>query len=113
MKKNIIAFLLFFAVITFGGGYNLVAQRENKIDIEHLMDGTYRLQINMHGFQFEDNDTYSYYDSKWQKHIVDKKGNDKTVERTQEERIEGAQFLEQAGKNKAYIKENNLFVNKN
>ncbi|MBR1774239.1 MAG: DPP IV N-terminal domain-containing protein [Bacteroidales bacterium] len=100
----VIASFLFVVSISFA---------QNKLDIEHLMDGTYRLKINVYQPRFEDNDTYSYYDNEWQKHIVDKKGNDKIVERTQEEQIEGAQFLEQVGKNKAYIKDNNLFVNKN
>ncbi len=106
MKKCFFIVALFFVTITIGFA-------QNKLDIEHLMDGTYRMKINVYSPQFEDNDSYSYYDSKWQKHIVDKKGNDKIVEDKKEEPIKDAKFLETTGNKKAYIKENNLFVNDN
>ena len=106
MKKITVIAAVFVAALS------LNTNAQNKLDIEHLMDGTYRLKINVHQPKFEDNGSYSYYDNKWQKHVVDKNGNDKTVEQPQQETIEGALFTEQSGNNKAYIKDNNLFINK-
>ena len=98
MKKITVIAAVFVAALS------LNTNAQNKLDIEHLMDGTYRLKINVHQPKFEDNGSYSYYDNKWQKHVVDKNGNDKTVEQPQQETIEGALFTEQSGNNKAYIK---------
>lgn len=103
MKKTNVFILLLLSVSC------LFAQKH--LDIEHLMDGTYSIKLNVYSPRFESNDTYSYYDSKRQKHIVDKKGNDKIVTEQKSEQIKGAQYLEQAGNVKAYIKNNNLFIN--
>ncbi|MGP1514991.1 MAG: DPP IV N-terminal domain-containing protein [Bacteroidales bacterium] len=106
MKKINILIAIFFANITVG-----VSQ--SQMDIEHLMDGTYRLKINLYSPAFEDNDSYSYYDKKGQKHLVDKSGNDKIIAEKNKPHIEDAKFLEECNDKQAYIKNNNLFVNHN
>lgn len=69
-----------FFVLTLVLSVVLGLNAQNKMDIEHLMDGTYRVKATKYSFKFENNDEYSYRDNQWKKHIVNKKGEDKIVD---------------------------------
>ncbi|MDO5759952.1 MAG: DPP IV N-terminal domain-containing protein, partial [Bacteroidota bacterium] len=91
----------------------LVASAQNKMDIEHLMDGTYRAKVTKYGFGFENNDEYYYFDKNWDKHIVNKKGVERIEKRsTKEEAKEEKLFLETNPKsnNEAFVRDNQVWV---
>jgi dipeptidyl-peptidase 4 len=112
MKKTIVILALLVGSTTFGFAQN---NKDNKdtLDIEHLMDGTYRLSVNVFQPKFEDNDSYSYYDSKWQRHLVDKKGKDKIIDYQEKPTRQDVQAIETFENREAFVKNNNLFVSDN
>ncbi len=96
-----------FAVLSF-------ATAQNKMDIEHLMDGTYRAKVTKYGFGFENNEEVYYFDRNGDKHIINKKGEERIE--TQKEEREGANneklFLEvnKASGNEAFVKDYQVWI---
>lgn len=92
--KKITVFAVLIAL-----GFSLNAQQE--MDIEHLMDRTYRIQQNVWGVKFNDNGGFSYCDKKGKEHFFDKKG--KLLSTKDIEKKEPKQSI-------AFTKDNNMFV---
>lgn len=104
-----------FFVLTLVLSVVLGLNAQNKMDIEHLMDGTYRVKATKYSFKFENNDEYSYRDNQWKKHIVNKKGEDKIVDEDIEvanRDRENKDFLEinEKSKNEAFVRDNQLWI---
>lgn len=104
-----------FFVLTLVLSIVLGLNAQNKMDIEHLMDGTYRVKATKYSFKFENNDEYSYRDNQWKKHIVNKKGEDRIVEEKNEDEsqnLENKAFLEvnEKSNNEAFIRDNQLWI---
>lgn len=92
--KKITVFAVLIAL-----GFSLHAQQE--MDIEHLMDGTYRIQRDVWGVKFNANGGFSYSDKKGKEHFFDKKGN--LLNTKDIEKKEPKQSI-------AFTKDNNMFV---
>lgn len=109
MRKRIVTLICVVSVL-----FCLNAQ--NKMDIEHLMDGTYRAKSTKYGFGFENNEEYYYFDRNGEKHIVNKKGEERIEKQTErkKEDIEKL-FLEvnKASGNEAFIRQNQVWVKNN
>ncbi|MBR1769560.1 MAG: DPP IV N-terminal domain-containing protein [Bacteroidales bacterium] len=107
MKKHFLTLTILFCFLAG-------ANAQNKFDIEHLMDGTYRARAEKFGFNFENDDEYFYFDRSGEKHIVNKKGTERIGERkdktprTNEERL----FLEfnERSKNEAFVRDCQVWV---
>lgn len=93
MKK---ARILLFFVAVFGINLGIMAQ--NEMDIEHLMDQTYRIKRTIYSPKFTKDGGYTYYSQDGQ-HIIDKKGKQTIVKNEQEEE-----------QSIAFVRENNMFV---
>lgn len=108
MKRSILSIcLLFLAINTFAQG---------KLDIEHLMDGTYRIQRSIYPHSFTDNTHFNYFTPKGEKFSYDVKKLKATLVTEQQDNssseYRGKAFVEVNKKsgNYAYIKDNNLMV---
>lgn len=104
-----------FITLTLVMSFLFVANAQNKMDIEHLMDGTYRAKVEKYSFGFENNDEYYYFDKLWQKHIVNKKGEDRIVQEDIEAETQNSEdkgFLEvnKNSKNEAFIRDNQVWI---
>ena len=114
MKKIIVNLAL---LLVFG----LSAFAQNELDVEHLMDGTYRIKRNMYPIEFKDNNTFEYYNSYFEKFSYNvKTGKSIAVEKSMDLNASNSDdkdklFLEknEVSNNEAYIKNNNLFVSHN
>lgn len=109
MRKRIVTLICVVSVLS-------CLNAQNKMDIEHLMDGTYRAKSTKYGFGFENNEEYYYFDRKGDKHIVNKKGEERIEKQTErkKEDIEKL-FLEvnKASGNEAFIRQNQVWVKNN
>ena len=108
MNKRFFVLTLVLSVI-----FGLNAQ--NKMDIEHLMDGTYGVKGTKYYFKFENNDEISYYDKEWNKHIINKKGEDRIVNEDNEVESKNEVnklFLEvnKATNNEAFIRDDQVWI---
>lgn len=109
MRKRIVTLICVVSVLS-------CLNAQNKMDIEHLMDGTYRAKSTKYGFGFENNEEYYYFDRNGEKHIVNKKGEERIEKQTErkKEDIEKL-FLEvnKASGNEAFIRQNQVWVKNN
>ncbi len=105
MKKKLITFLCVFSVL-------LGLRAQNKMDIEHLTDATYRANVTKYNFGFENNEEYYYFDKEWNKHIVDKKGGER-IEYSENIPLDREKlFLEtnENSQNEAFVKNNQVWI---
>lgn len=109
MKKVVITLICVVCVLS-------CLNAQNKMDIEHLMDGTYRAKATKYGFGFENNDEYYYFDRNGEKHIFNKKGEERIEKQADKERdnVEKS-FLEtnKTSGNEAFVRQNQIWIKNN
>lgn len=108
MKKRIFATILacFFIASAFA---------QNVLDIEHLMDGTYRVKRSFYPVEFTDNTHFTYYNKDRKLMSFDTKKMSSTEvanEQTATADNSNKNFLEENSitKRQAFIRDNNVFV---
>lgn len=109
MKKGIITLICIVCVLS-------CLNAQNKMDIEHLMDGTYRAKVTKYGFGFENNDEYYYFDKNGDKHIINKKGEERIEKQANKERENVEKLFLETNKtsgNEAFVRQNQIWVKNN
>ncbi len=94
--KKITLFSILFAIAT-------TINAQQPMDIEHLMDGTYRIQRNVTNVRFTDNGGFSYKDKQGNEYFFDKKG--KPIQNSNTKSSE-----QKIHPDIAFVKNNNIFV---